>query len=81
MKLSRRRFLTLLGVTPALPLIDRIPSPALPADKPIHSIPLSSMSAITASGWCAPVAPLYDFRDVSVVNNPLTDHTPIVRIR
>lgn len=57
MPVSRRNLLKYLGLAPAIPLIGKIP--------PAEAIPLPEEVSVKnapvyVSGWCAPVAPLYD---------------------
>ena len=81
---SRRRFLTLLGLTPALPLLGKVPLvdshiAELPVDVPLrnNSIYVSGHGISVASGGlCAPITPLYDLPSG---RSPVRDALPTVR--
>lgn len=83
MSLSRRRFLGLLGVAPAMPLITKLPAPqGLATGGVVGGAPLWVGDSLTAAGgWCAPMSPTYDFRDVSMVNWPIMGSLPPIEVQ
>lgn len=75
MSMPRRRFLGLLGLAPAVPMINRLPAVETPAvANAVRSIPLTDMSTFTANGgWCVPLSPTYELMNISMVNRPIHD--------
>ena len=84
MPTTRRRFLTLLGLTPAIPLIGKIPvAEAVPVVELPTTISMRN-DAVGISGyggWCAPIEPCYDFHFLSEYDRPVRDSLPTVRHR
>lgn len=80
---SRRNLLKFLGLTPAIPLISKIPvtepvpMPQIPAQVPVTnpSVTITGGSFTASGGYCAPQHPLYDFWFASG-SRPLSDSLP-----
>lgn len=86
---SRRSFLKGLFLAPAIPVIDRlvpVPMPEIPsqvvpfAGKMPKPFPVPT-PLIAHGGFCAPLSPTYELRDISAVNWPIWENTPLIKPR
>jgi len=75
---SRRNLLKFLGLTPAIPLIAKMPqieSQEIPAKEPV-SFNAVSTTGFVSSGFCAPMDPLYDLPSEG---RPMRDSLPTIK--
>lgn len=79
MKVSRRRFLGLVGLTPAVPFLskipvaDALPTPVDPATSAVKAYALRNESLLVTGGLCAPMSPIY-----AIPTTPIRDSIPAI---